>query len=107
MQIASGKSHISRLEKSISLFCLSHSSAIAAYQPCLHVFGANVVMRKHVVRARADIVATKLGIIGANVVHTHGFCARADIVATKLGIIGANVVHTHAWFPCEGRRSGH
>ena len=40
-------------------------------------------------------------------VRTHGFRARADVVATKLGIIGANVVRAHARFPCEGRRSGH
>ena len=31
----------------------------------------------------------------------------ADIVPTKVGIIGANVVHAYARFPCEGRRSGH
>ena len=37
----------------------------------------------HVVRARADEVATKLGIIGANVVRAHGPCA------------------------CEGGNSGH
>ena len=33
--------------------------------------------------------------------------ARADVVVTKLGIIGANVVRAHARFLCEGRRSGH
>ena len=57
-------------------------------------------VRTHVVRARADVVATKLGIIGANEVRAH---ARLD---TKLGIIGSNVVRAHARFPCEGRRSG-
>ena len=29
----------------------------------------------HVVRAREDVVATKLGIIGANVVRAHAPCA--------------------------------
>ena len=36
--------------------------------------------------------------------------ARADVVATKLAIIlsiGANVVRAHERFPCGGRRSGH
>ena len=42
----------------------------------------------HVLRARADVVATKLGIIGVNEVRAHvRLRARADIVATKLGII--------------------
>ena len=61
-------------------------------------------MRTHVVRTKADIVASKLGIIGKNVVRS-----RADVVATKLGIIliGANVVLAHERFPCGGRRSGH
>ena len=45
-------------------------------------------MRMHVLRARADVVATKLGIIGVNEVRAHvRLRARADIVATKLGII--------------------
>ena len=39
-------------------------------------------VRTNVVRAWADIVATKLGIIGANVV-----CTWVDVVAIKLGII--------------------
>ena len=45
---------------------------------------------------------------GANEVRAHAHVrVRADVVATKLGIIGANVVRAHARFPCEGRRSGH
>ena len=65
-------------------------------------------MRTHVVRAGADVVATKLGIIGVNEVraHTH-LRARTDIVATKLGIIGAKEVRAHTCFACEGRSSGH
>ena len=45
-------------------------------------------MRKNVVRALADVVATKLGIILSS-------------------SFGANIVHAHARFPYEGRRSGH
>ena len=46
--------------------------------------------------------------IGANIVRAlHVVCARSDIVATELGIIGANVVRAHERFPCGGRRSGH
>ena len=33
--------------------------------------------------------------------------ALADVVATKLGIIGAKVVRAHKRFPCGGRCSGH
>ena len=39
--------------------------------------------------------------------RTHVVRARADVVDTKLGIIGANVVRAHERFPCGGRRSGH
>ena len=46
--------------------------------------------------------------IVANEVRAHArLRARADVVATKLGIIGANVLRAHAHFPCEGRHSGH
>ena len=38
--------------------------------------------------------------------RTNVVCALADIVATKLGSIGANVVHAHARCACEGGRSG-
>ena len=43
----------------------------------------------------------------AECVRTNVVRALADVVATKLGIIGANVVRAHARFPCGGRRSGH
>ena len=43
----------------------------------------------------------------AECVRTNVVCALADVVATKLGIIGANVVRAHERFPCGGRRSGH
>ena len=46
--------------------------------------------------------------IGANVVYAlHIVHARADVVANKFGIIGANVVRAHKPCACEGRRSGH
>ena len=38
---------------------------------------------------------------GVNIVR-----ARADVVTTKLSIIGANVVRAHERFPCGDRRSG-
>ena len=40
-------------------------------------------------------------------VRTNVVRALTDVVATKLGIIGANVVRAHERFPCGGRRSGH
>ena len=40
-------------------------------------------------------------------VRTHVVHARADVVATKLGIIDANVVRAHARCAYEGGRSGH
>ena len=67
----------------------------------------------HVMRARADVVANKLGIIllvRMKCVRTHVLHARADIVATILGIIllfGGNEVRAHARCTCEGGHSGH
>ena len=46
-------------------------------------------MLTHVVCARADVVASKLAIIGANVVR-----ARADVVATKLFLSSSFLPHT-------------
>ena len=37
----------------------------------------------------------------------HALRARADVVATKPGIIGANEVTARARYAYEGRRSGH
>ena len=65
---------------------------MAEFVSCIYLslkyIGANVVHALHVMRARADVVATQVGIIGANVVRAlHVMCARANIVATELVII--------------------
>ena len=46
-------------------------------------------------------------LVQAEFVHPNVERALSDVVATKLGIIGANEVRAHARFACEGRRSGH
>ena len=53
-----------------------------------HWFEQSACARTLLLCARADVVATKLGIIGLSGVRAlHVVRARADVVATKLGII--------------------